>query len=92
VSQIRAGIGAGPWTVRAGVNPANVDKAILVSTSSLGVLRSEPVSADELQAAQDLSHRSLALRLETNDGVAGTLAGMELYNLGLWTTWSVTTP
>jgi len=82
-SQIRAGIGAGPWIVRAGVNPSNIDRAIASIETELRRLRDEPVSADELAEAQDYLTGSLALRLETNDGVAGTLLGMELYALGL---------
>ena len=38
---------------------------------------------EELSEAQDYLTGSLALRLETNDGVAGTLLGMETYGLGM---------
>ena len=41
------------------------------------------MTAAELGEAQDFLTGSLALRLETNDGVAGTLLGMELYDQGL---------
>jgi zinc protease len=82
-SSVRAGIGAGPWVVRAGVNPANVDKAIAGIMDELTRLRQDPVSADELSEAQDYLTGSLALRLETNDGVASMLLNMETFNLGL---------
>lgn len=82
-SQVRAGIGAGPWMVRAGVSPANVERTIAGIEAELHRLRQEPVRGDELSEAQDYLTGSLALRLETNDGVAGTLLGMEQYNLGL---------
>jgi len=82
-SSVRAGIGAGPWLVKAGVNPANVDKAIEGIEFELKRMSQEPVSASELLEAQDYLTGSLALRLETNDGVAGNLLSMELYNLGL---------
>jgi zinc protease len=82
-SSIRAGVGAGPWLVRAGVNPASIDKAIAGIEVELERLRREPVEAQELADAQDYLTGSLALRLETNDGVAGMLLGMEVYSLGL---------
>lgn len=82
-SSLGAGVGAGPWMVRAGVNPANVDKAIVAIEEELQRLAGEPVTAEELAEAQDFLTGSLALRLETNDGQAGTLLGMELYQLGL---------
>ncbi len=82
-SSVRAGVGAGPWLVKAGVNPANVDKAIEGIEFELKRMRQEPVSAAELLEAQDYLTGSLALRLETNDGVASNLLSMELYRLGL---------
>ena len=82
-SQIRAGVGAGPWVVRAGVNPDNIDKAIAGIEDELRRFLKDPVTAAELGEAQDFLTGSLALRLETNDGVAGTLLGMELYDQGL---------
>jgi zinc protease len=82
-SHLQAGISAGPWVVQAGVNPSNLERALTGIEAELVRLRSEPVSADELLEAQDYLTGSLALRLETNDGVAGTLLGMETYGLGM---------
>lgn len=82
-STLRAGIGAGPWLVRAGVNPANIEKTIDGINVELRRMRQEPVSAAELLEAQDYLTGSLALRLETNDGVAATLLSMEIFRLGL---------
>ena len=82
-SHLQAGIAAGPWVVHAGVNPSNVERALAGIESELERLRCEPVSAGELLEAQDYLTGSLALRLETNDGVAGTLLGMETYGLGM---------
>jgi len=82
-SDLDAGVGPGPWVVRAGVNPKNMDKAIEGIMAELDRLRHEPVAPDELGEAQDFLIGSLALRLETNDGVASSLVGMELFNLGL---------
>ncbi len=82
-SGLDAGVGAGPWTVDAGVNPRNVDRAVDGILAEIERLRADGVTQDELQHAQDFLTGSLALRLETNDGVAGTLADMEFFHLGL---------
>lgn len=82
-SALNAGIGAGAWAIGTGVNPRNVDAAIEAIGVEIQRLRAEGVTADELAHAQDYLTGSLALRLETNDGVAATLADMELYDLGM---------
>ncbi len=82
-SSLNAGIGAGSWMIGTGVNPRNVDLAIEAISDEIRRLRSAGVTQDELAHAQDFMTGSLALRLETNDGVASTLADMELYELGM---------
>lgn len=82
-SVLEAGLGAGPWTINAGVNPRHVERAIEAIGAEIRRIRAEGVTADELAHAQDYLTGSLALRLETNDGVANTLADIELYALGL---------
>ena len=82
-SGLEANIGAGPWTVRAGVNPKNIDRAIEGILAEIKRFRAEPVTPDELDEARDFVTGSLALRLETNDGVAATLGDIELFGLGL---------
>lgn len=82
-SSLSAGIGAGPWMIGTGVNPRNVDLAIDAIGDEVRRLRANGVTQDELAHAQDFLTGSLALRLETNDGVAGTLADMEYYGLGM---------
>jgi zinc protease len=82
-SSFDAGIGAGPWTIGAGVNPRNVQRAIEGIIAEAERLRTEGVTQDELTHAQDFLTGSLALRLETNDGLAATLTDIELYGLGL---------
>ncbi len=83
MSGIEAGLGAGPWSVRAGVNPKNVERAIDGVVAEIRRLASAPVTQDEFNEARDFITGSLALRLETNDGVAGTLGEIELFGLGL---------
>ena len=81
-SGIEAGLGPGPWTVRAGVNPHNLHRAIDSIVAELRRLCTEPVTRAELADACDFLTGSLALRLETNDGVAAMLSDIELYGLG----------
>ncbi len=82
-SSVEANLGAGPWTIHAGVNPKNLPRAIDAILAELRRLRSEPVTQNELNEAKDFVTGSLWLGLETNDGIAGTLASIELYELGL---------
>jgi zinc protease len=82
-SRISGGIGPGPWTVRAGVNPANVEQAIELIRSEIKRFISEPVSVDELNDSKANFIGRLPLALESNNGVAGALINLERYNLGL---------
>ena len=82
-STLNAGLGAGAWMIGTGVNPRNVDLAIDAISDEIRRLRTEGVTADELAHAQDYLTGSLALRLETNDGVGATLADMEFFGLGM---------
>ena len=70
------------WSVRAGVNPANVEKACDSILHEIRTIQDDPVADQELADVQSYLVGVLPLRLETNDGVAGTLNGMALYDLG----------
>jgi zinc protease len=82
-SSLDADIGAGPWAALAGVNPANVDRAIAAIVQEIANFRANGPTNEELNDARDYMTGSLALGLETNDGIAGTLLGIERYGLGL---------
>lgn len=82
-SELDANVGAGPWAVRAGVNPANVDAALAGIKEELHRLRAGGVTAAELERGQRYSTGTLVLQLETNDGVAGVIQDIEFFNLGL---------
>jgi zinc protease len=82
-SSVEANLGAGPWSVHAGVNPKNVERAIEGIIAEIKHLRAEPVTQDELSEAKDYVTGSLALHLETNAGVAATLGDIEFFGLGL---------
>jgi zinc protease len=82
-SQAQAGFFGGPWAVRAGVNPANVARAIDGILREINGMHREPARGDELRDARDYVTGSLALRLETDGGLAQALLEIELFDLGL---------
>jgi zinc protease len=82
-SQAQAGFFGGPWAVRAGVNPDNVARAIDGILREIQGLHREPARGDELRDARDYVTGSLALRLETDGGLAQALLELELFDLGL---------
>lgn len=82
-SDLRAGVLAGPWWARAGVNPANVDRAVEAIIHEVRTLQHDGPAVEELADARTFLTGSLAVRLETNQGVAQTLADIELFGLGL---------
>lgn len=82
-SRVDGGFGPGPWRVIAGVNPANVDSALISIRAEIRRICEEPVGEGELNDNQAFITGSLPLRLETNDGVAHAILNMERYNLGL---------
>ena len=82
-SQAQAGFFGGPWAVRAGVNPANVARATDGILGEIAGFHREPARGDELRDARDYVTGSLALRLETDGGLAQALLELELFDLGL---------
>jgi len=81
-SNIDADLGAGPWAALAGINPANVDRAIAAILHEIEQFCADGPTDEELNDAHDYMTGSLVLGLETNDGIAGTLLGIARYNLG----------
>ena len=73
----------GAWLASAGVNPANIEAAVSSIFAEFDRLASEPVLESELADSQAYLTGVLPLTLETNEGVAATLANMEWYGLGL---------
>jgi len=82
-SSLSGGLGPGPWTVSAGVDPANVERAIALIREEIDRFVREPVTADELADSQANFIGRLPLTLESNGGVAGALLNLERYELGL---------
>jgi len=82
-SGIEGGHGPGPWSVNAGVNPANVDKAVNSILHEIERIITEPVSAEDLSDNQSYFTGHLPLQLESNEGLAASIMHMETYQLGL---------
>lgn len=86
-TSLSASIDGGAWEVSAGVNPANLQKAIDLILSELTRFTYEPVSLEELQDSQANFIGRLPLSLESNAGVANALLNIERFQLGLDYYW-----
>jgi zinc protease len=82
-SRLSGGPGPGPWRVLAGVDPANVERAVESIRAEIRRMCDELVDGDELKDSQAYLTGSMPLQLETNEGVARTILNMERYGLGL---------
>jgi zinc protease len=82
-SSIGGGPGPDPWQVNAGVNPANVDRAIDLIRREIGRFITRRVTEEELDENQAHFTGRLPLQLESNEGVAGALVHLERFGLGL---------
>lgn len=82
-SSLNGGIGPGPWSVAAGVDPGNVEQAVGLIREEIARFVNEPVSIEELTDSQANFIGRLPLSLESNAGVAGALINLERFELGL---------
>ncbi len=82
-SSLSAGTGPGTWSVSAGVNPSNVQKAADLIVSELKRFVQKGVTKQELLDNQANYIGRLPLTLESNGGVAGALLNIERNELGL---------
>jgi len=82
-SSLSGGIGPGPWLFLAGVDPANLEKAITLMRQEISRFISEPVSNEEITDSQANYIGRLPLSLESNAGVCAALLNLERYELGL---------
>jgi len=82
-SSLDGGMGPTPWRAIAGVNPANIQLAIDRIVDEIRRITNEPVSDEDLANVQSFFVGRLPLQLESNEGIAGTMLNMELYDLGL---------
>ena len=82
-SHLGAGIGPTAWTIVAGVNPENLEKAITLIKQELARFRTEPVTDQELQDVKTQALGRLPLSLESNASIASILVSIERYGHGL---------
>ncbi len=82
-SSINGGLGPGAWYAYAGVNSGNVERAIDLMHAEIERFLTRKVTPSELEDNQAQFIGRLPLRLETNEGVAGMLSSIELFDLGL---------
>ncbi|HEX9340139.1 MAG TPA: pitrilysin family protein [Thermoplasmata archaeon] len=73
----------GMWSISAGVNPANLTKAVASIRAEMERLRQEPFTPDEVRDGRDNEVGSLIVSLERNAEVAGELHRMEYFGLGM---------
>ena len=81
-SILSAGMGPGAWYVSAGVNPANLEKAIDLILQELDNFTQNGVTDEELADNKANYIGRLPLSLESNQGVASSLLNMERHQLG----------
>jgi zinc protease len=73
----------GPLTIRAGVSPANVDRAVTSIDEELVQLGRDGLSIKELNESRQFLIGSMPRALETNSGIANFLQNAEFFGLGL---------
>ncbi len=82
-SELHGSYGRGPWLLRAGVNPRNLDKALESIDSELERFRHDGPTPVEQEDGVSSLLGSLPRQLETNEGAAAVMSEIELYDLGL---------
>lgn len=82
-STLDANILPGPLVVRAGVNAANVERAIASIDAEVTALRRDGVTARELAESRQYLIGAMPRQLETNAGIAQFLQTAEFFGLGL---------
>lgn len=82
-SGIEGGHGPGAWSVSAGVNPANVKKAIESIVGEIRKMVTEVVTDEDIADNKSYFVGHLPLQLESNEGIASSILNMETYQLGL---------
>jgi zinc protease len=81
-SALDANVAEGPLAIRAGVSPANVDRAIASIDEELTRLTRDGLTANELEESRQYLIGSIPRALETNAGIASFLQTAEFFGLG----------
>jgi zinc protease len=82
-SALDANAAPGPLTIRAGVSPANVDRAIASIDEEIVRLVGDGLTPQELDESRRYLIGSIPRALETNGAIANFLQTMEFFGLGL---------
>ena len=82
-SALDANLAPGPLTIRAGVSPANVDRAIASIDDEIARLRRDGLTPRELDESRRYLIGSIPRSLETNGAIANFLQTEEFFGLGL---------
>ena len=82
-STIAATRGQGPWVVRMGVNPRNLERAVERTLAELRVVHSGAFADEDLELAKDKLTGELRVALESPGGIAQMVLEAELFELGL---------
>ena len=82
-SSLDANVLEGPLTVRAGVSPANVERAVASIDEELARVVRDGLTSKELQESRQYLIGSMPRTLETNAGIAAFLQSAEFFGLGL---------
>jgi len=82
-SSLDATFGPGPFSIRAGVSAANVEKTIASIDAELTTLLGQGFTAQEIDESKSYMIGSLPRQLETNAGIAGFLLSLDTFGLGL---------
>jgi len=82
-SALDANVIPGPLVIRAGVNPANVDRALASIDEEITRMAADGPTERELEESRQFLVGSLPRRLETNGGIANFLQMVEFFDLGM---------
>lgn len=82
-SSLDANVIAGPLVIRAGVSPANVDRAIASIDAELARMAADGPTDREMAESTQYMIGSMPRTLETNGGIATFLQTAEFFGLGL---------
>jgi zinc protease len=82
-SVLQSGLGAGPLQIRAGTNPANLERCAVSVLEEVRRLSEEGPTEAEIDAAKGYLTGVFPVRLEANSGVAAQILTAELYGLGV---------
>ena len=82
-SALDANVAEGPLAIRAGVSPANVDRAVASIDEEVARLVADGLTPRELDESRRFLIGSMPRALETNAGIANFLQVEEFFGLGL---------